>query len=198
MGDGSTPLILTTAAAFLDYFNVGYSIDSKTFGKKKEEEEEEKSGEFDYVAQSGGRDDDLFGKSDDFYDTRAKEDRDKKSGDVENPAWGTKIPWNFRLAYSASYSNSARQNEFSSHSLMFSGDIELSPRWKVGGSSGYDFKNQGFTLTQLRFERDLKSFNMRFTWSPFGQYERWYFFIGIKSSILSDLKWENRSQPARR
>ena len=51
---------------------------------------------------------------------------------------------------------------------MFSGDIELSPRWKVGGSSGYDFKNQGFTLTQLRFERDLKSFTMRFNWTPFG------------------------------
>ncbi|WP_273566549.1 putative LPS assembly protein LptD [Maribacter halichondriae] len=177
--------------------NVGYSIDSETFGKKKEEEEE--SDEFDYVAQSGGRDDDLFGKADDFYNTqRNDQDRDKKSQDVENPAWGTKIPWNFRLAYSASYSNSARQNEFSSHSLMFSGDIELSPRWKVGGSSGYDFKNNGFTLTQLRFERDLKSFTMRFNWSPFGRYERWYFFIGIKSSILSDLKWENRSQPPRR
>jgi hypothetical protein len=66
---------------------------------------------------------------------------------------------------------------------MFSGDISLSPRWKVGGSSGYDFKNQGFTLTQLRFERDLKSFNMRFNWSPFGRYERWYFFIGIKIVI---------------
>jgi len=180
-------------------FNVGYSIDSETFGKKKEEDKEEKSGEFDYVAQSGGRDDDLFGKADDFYNTGDyNKDREKGSGDVENPAWGTKIPWNFRLAYSASYSNSARQNEFSSHSLMFSGDIELSPRWKVGGSSGYDFKNKGFTLTQLRFERDLKSFTMRFNWSPFGQYERWYFFIGIKSSILSDLKWENRSQPARR
>ncbi|MGB5554459.1 MAG: putative LPS assembly protein LptD, partial [Flavobacteriaceae bacterium] len=180
-------------------FNVGYSIDSKTFGKKKEDEEEE-SDEFDYVAQSGGRDDDLFGKADDFNSDQRNDrdrDRDKKSDDVENPTWGTKIPWNFRLAYSASYSNTARQYEFSSHSLMFSGDIELSPRWKVGGSSGYDFKNQGFTLTQLRFERDLKSFNMRFTWSPFGQYERWYFFIGIKSSILSDLKWDNRSQTAR-
>ena len=28
---------------------------------------------------------------------------------------------------------------------MFSGDVELSPRWTVGASSGYDFKNPGFT-----------------------------------------------------
>ncbi len=174
--------------------NIGYSISNETFSKEKEEEEDEVD-EYDYVAQSGGRTDDLFGRADSFTDTRSRDD-DKK-GNVENPIYATKIPWNLRLAYSASYSNSARQNQFSSHSLMFSGDIDLSPRWKVGGSSGYDFKNQGFTLTQLRFERDLKSFSMRFTWTPFGQYKRWYFFIGIKSSILSDLKWENRSQRAR-
>ena len=179
--------------------NVGYSIDSETFGKKKKEEEEEdedEPGAYDYVAQSGGRDDDLFGRSDNYNNRLIEDeygDRDEDE-DIENPPYATKIPWNFRLAYSASYLNSARQNEFSSHSLMFSGDIELSPRWKVGGSSGYDFKNKGFTLTQLRFERDLKSFRMNFNWTPFGTYSRWYFFIGIKSSILSDLKWENRSQ----
>jgi hypothetical protein len=180
--------------------NVGYSINSDTFGKKKKDEEEEglEEGEYDYVAASGGRTDDLFGKADDFYDDELSNRGKKGSEDVENPFYGTQIPWDFRFAYSATYSNPARQNEFSSHSLMFSGNIQLSPRWKIGGSSGYDFKNKGFTLTQLRFERDLKSFNLRFNWTPFGQYERWYFFIGIKSSVLKDLKWENRSQPPRR
>ncbi|UWX56055.1 putative LPS assembly protein LptD [Maribacter litopenaei] len=176
--------------------NISYSIDSEMFGKKKKEEEGlEEEDPFDYVAQSGGRTDDLFGQADSFRDNPVKA---KEKGDnVENPVYGTKIPWDFRLAYSASYLNSAGQNEFSAHSLMFSGNIELSPRWKVGGFSGYDFKNKGFTLTQLRFQRDLKSFSMRFNWTPFGQYRRWYFFIGIDASILSDLKWENRSQPFR-
>ena len=175
--------------------NISYSISSEMFGKKDDDEKEEEEDPFDYVAQSGGRDDDLFGRADNFNDNPVR--KDDKNSDVENPIYGTKIPWNLRLAYSASYTNSARQNEFSSHSLMFSGDIELAPRWSVGGSSGYDFKNQGFTLTQLRFQRDLKSFTMRFNWTPFGQYKRWYFFIGIDSSILKDLKWENRSQPIR-
>ncbi len=175
--------------------NISYSIDSKMFEKKKDDGNEvEEEDPFDYVAQSGGRTDDLFGRADSFSDN-PREEREK--GDVENPIYGAKVPWDFRLAYSASYLNSARQNEFSSHSLMFSGNIELSPRWKVGGSSGYDFKNKGFTLTQLRFQRDLKSFSMRFNWTPFGQYKRWFFFIGIDASILSDLKWENRSQPFR-
>lgn len=176
--------------------NISYSISNETFGKKKEDpkdREDEDENPFDYVAQSGGRTDDLFGRADNFSDNPVRDE--DKGEDVENPIYGTKIPWSFRLAYSASYTNAARQNEFSSHSLMFSGDIELSPRWKVGGSSGYDFKGKGFTLTQLRFQRDLKSFSMRFNWTPFGEYKRWYFFIGIDASILKDLKWENRSQP---
>ena len=70
---------------------------------------------------------------------------------------------------------------------MFSGDIELSPRWSVGASSGYDFKNKGFTYTQLRFERDLESWRMNFSWIPFSSRSSWNFFIGIRSSILSDI-----------
>ncbi|WP_411032175.1 putative LPS assembly protein LptD [Spongiimicrobium sp. 3-5] len=174
--------------------NIGYSLSSKTFDKDKKDEEEEED-PYDYVAASGGRTDDLFGKANDFENGRGFNDRDDKdSDDIENPYYGTKLPWDLRLQYAVTYSNSNRQNEFTNHSLMFSGNVDLSPRWKVGASSGYDFKNKGFTLTQLRFERDLKSFRMNFNWTPFGGFERWYFFIGIKSSILSDLKWENRSQ----
>ena len=191
INNGGSLLRLTRAN-----FNVGYSLSNETFKKDKDKDDKDEDvNQFDYVAQSGGRTDDLFGRADSFQDNPMRED--KAGEDVENPIFGTNLPWNLRLAYSASYSNSARQNEFSSHSLMFSGDIELAPRWKVGGSSGYDFKGKGFTLTQLRFERDLKSFVMRFNWTPFGTYKRWYFFIGIKSSILSDLKWENRSQRSR-
>ncbi len=180
---------LTSARA-----NVSYSLSSADFARDRDREDRDDEDPYagsNYVASSGGRTDDLFGRADNFNDSAFK---DRDSEDVENPVYGTKIPWDLRLQYAMSYSNSNRQNEISNHSLMFSGNVSLSPRWKVGVSSGYDIKRQGFTVTQLRFERDLKSFNMRFTWTPFGDFERWYFFIGIKSSILSDLKWENRSQ----
>ena len=68
---------------------------------------------------------------------------------------------------------------------MFSGDIQLSDKWSVGGSSGYDLKNAGFAYTQLRFERDLLSWRMSFSWVPFSARSSWNFFIGIKSNILN-------------
>jgi lipopolysaccharide assembly outer membrane protein LptD (OstA) len=190
--NGGSLFRLTNARA-----NISYKISSKDFERDGDEEEEEDdpyNGQ-NYIESSGGRTDDLFGTADNLNESSFK---DRDPDDVENPRYGTKIPWDLNLQYAATYSNSNRQNEFSNHSLMFSGNIELSPRWKVGVSSGYDIKNKGFTVTQLRFERDLKSFNLRFNWTPFGNFERWYFFIGIKSSILQDLKWENRSQRARR
>jgi hypothetical protein len=80
---------------------------------------------------------------------------------------------------------------------MASGNIELAPRWKVGFSSGYDFKQQGVTFTQLRFERDLESWRMSFNWVPFGTNTHWGFFIGISSGMLSDIKYDKRQLPDR-
>jgi len=178
--------------------NIGYRIDSEMFGKKddnEEDENKEEASQYDYSAQEELNQ--PFEKVDENGE-RIYEKDERKDQDIENPVFSTKIPWDFNLAYSATYNNSARQNEFGSHSLMVRGNIQLTPRWKVGGSTGYDFKGKGFTLTQLQIQRKLGSFDLRFNWTPFGQFRRWDFFIGISSAILKDLKWENRSQPPRR
>jgi lipopolysaccharide assembly outer membrane protein LptD (OstA) len=140
--------------------------------------------------QGGGRDDDMFGVSQDFSKQQINDE--KKEEETKKAFYNYKIPWSLRLAYAVNYSNSTRQNEISSHSLMFSGDIDLSDKWSIGASSGYDVKNNAFTSTQLRFERDLESWRMNFSWVPFGTYTSWNFFIGIKSSLLQDLKYEKR------
>lgn len=150
--------------------------------------------------QNGGTGDDLFGTSSDLSDSRQSlfnkdEEETEKEGNYE--WYATKLPWDLRLAYSVTYSNSNRENDISSQSLMASGNVELAPRWKVGFSSGYDFKQKGVTFTQLRFERDLESWRMSFNWVPFGTNTYWGFFIGISSSVLSDIKHEKRSLPDR-
>lgn len=186
INNGGSLLRLTGANA-----NISYSLSSKDF---KESESDEAAKE--ESLRSGGRADDLFGKPQDFADQRLN--NDKQSESIEpNELYNYSIPWTLRLAYAVNYNNLARQSEISSHSLMFSGDIEISPRWKVGVSSGYDFKNKGFSLTQFRFERDLLSWRMNFSWVPFGQYARWNFFIGIRSNLLKDLKYDKRRQPDR-
>ena len=144
--------------------------------------------------RSGGRDDDLFGKPQDFADKAFNDNENDSEAEKPSDLYSNKIPWNIRLAYALNYNNTRRQNEIASHSIMFSGDINISPRWTIGASSGYDLKNKGITYTQLRFERDLESWRMNFSWIPFSANKQWNFFIGIKSSILQDIKYEKRRQ----
>ncbi len=147
--------------------------------------------------RNGGRDDDLFGRAMDFSDNRFNQEKEEKEINEEekpNDLYNYKIPWSIRLAYAVNYNNSIGQSDISSHSLMFSGDIQLSPKWSTGISSGYDFKNKGVTYTQLRFERDLLSWRMNFSWIPFSTNASWNFFIGIKSGMLSDIKYDKRRQ----
>ena len=169
-------------------FNYAFSSDNS------DKDSERSQAAIDESVRNGGRDDDLFGRA---MDTSTEEfsqvDKEKKEKVPDN-LYNYKIPWSLRMAYAVNYNNSVGQNEISSHSLMFSGDIELSPKWSAGISSGYDFKNQGITYTQLRFERDLLSWRMNFSWIPFSTNKSWNFFIGIKSGMLSDIKYDKRRQ----
>ena len=183
--NGGSLFRLTSAS-----MNASWSLQSK----KADTKDKKKDSGIEENIRSGGRADDLFGVSEDFANQQIRGDEGKEEED-SGELYNYKIPWNLRVAYAVNYSNSARQNEISSHSLMFSGDIQLSPKWSIGGSSGYDLKNAGFTYTQLRFERDLLSWRMNFSWVPFSDRSSWNFFIGIKSSLLSDLKYEKRRQP---
>ena len=170
---------------------MSYNLSSDTFGGDDSNDNDAATQE---SLRSGGRADDLFGKPQDFADRRLNSDKKNDEDPTPTDLYMYKIPWSLRLAYAVNYNNSRRQSEISSHSLMFSGDIELSPRWSVGASSGYDFKNKGFTYTQLRFERDLESWRMNFSWIPFSSRSSWNFFIGIRSSILSDIKYDKQRQ----
>lgn len=183
--------------------NTGYNFSNKTFSKDKkkedeEEEEEEEADPFGYFENTsgGGRDDDLFGDTIGMNNEMNREDEMKEN--AKYPSYRAEIPWNLRFTYSLTYNNSRNQNDFSNNSLMFSGDVEITPKWKIGGSSGFDFKNHGFTYTQIRLNRDLDSWRLDFSWVPFSNRASWNFFIGIKSGLLSDIKYEKNREPDRR
>ena len=178
--------------------NMNYSFSSTQLeANRKEGEEDLEQRNQREATSSGGRDDDLFGRAEDFTDRRMN-DAENTDPAPTYPSYRTKIPWDLKIAYSLTYNNSRGQRDFSNNSLMFSGNVDLTPKWKVGVSSGYDFKGQGFTYTQLRFNRDLNSWRLNFSWVPFSDRASWNFFIGIKSDLLSDIKYEKQSLPNRR
>ena len=122
----------------------------------------------------------------------------KKDKNKTTKLYNADIPWSLSLAYSTNYINNGIDGgEIGIHSIMFSGNVELSPKWKLGYSSGYDVKGGAFTFSRFNFTRDLDSWNFNFNWVPFGTNSSYTFFIGVKSSILSDLKWDKNKPPDR-
>ena len=120
--------------------NLNYSFSSTQFEGDNDNENELNQRE---ATSSGGREDDLFGVAEDFSDRRLNAEDDTPP--PKYPSYRSKIPWDLKVAYSLTYNNSRGQRDFSNNSLMFSGNVDLTPKWKVGVSSGYDFKGQGFS-----------------------------------------------------
>lgn len=175
-------------------FTMSYSLSNATFQKKKggkEEDSDQKSADEeadDAFFESGfavGRNQRGLFSNDD--------DRDREKRDVT--AYKSAIPWDLRISYSLGYNNFNRQDEITNNSIQFSGNISLSPKWDIRFSSSYDLVNQGFGFTNLGFQRDLDSWRLSFDWQPFRENGTWFFFIGIKGSILKDIKWEKRKDP---
>lgn len=133
-----------------------------------------------------------------FGDTDKNNINSNKSEVKETKLYKASIPWTINLAYTVNFTDNGYDlSQIGSNTLMFNGNLELSPKWKVRYSSGYDFKNKGFSYTRLGFTRDLDSWTFNFDWSPFGNNKSYYFRIGVNSSMLNDLKWDKRSLPDR-
>ncbi len=127
-------------------------------------------------------------------------DRKKKNEETTDQAYRYPVKWRVRVSYNLTYANrkyhpqDERFNPFAPHTLNFDGNIEFSPGWNIGFNSGYDIVKKDLTYTTLTFRRDLKSWFMTFTWRPLPPYTSWYFYIGIKASVLRDIKYEKRKE----
>jgi len=194
INNGGSLFRLTSARA-----NFGYSFSSRDFDGNNDRDTDRQNNQ---TFAGGGRPDDLLGSGVDITGERQRNNEEQDQEEQEVEFYNFKIPWNVRLSYDVSYANNARQNEISTHSLVFSGDVELGSRWRVGGSSGYDLRNNGFTFTTLRFARDLESWNLSFNWNPpvnsISNRVSWNFFIGISGNLLSDIKYDKRRAPDER
>jgi hypothetical protein len=98
------------------------------------------------------------------------------------------IPWSLNVDYGWRFTKQNLETVYT-HTIRVNGDISITPKWKIGGSSGYDFVSKKVTLTNISIHRDLHCWEMRFNVVPFGQRRSYSFTINAKSSILRDVKY---------
>jgi hypothetical protein len=105
-------------------------------------------------------------------------------------AWD--IPWNLNISYNLNYSRQLLNPPAVVQSVNFFGDVNLTTKWKLGASSGYDFISKQLTFTNINIYRDLHCWEMRFNWIPFGIRQSYSVDINVKASVLQDLKLSRR------
>jgi hypothetical protein len=102
------------------------------------------------------------------------------------------IPWNLNVSYNISYSKNGFEKSSIMQSMNFSGDVNLTAKWKLGFSSGYDFVNKTLVYPNINLYRDLHCWEMRFNWVPTGNRGSYSIDINVKASVLQDLKLSRR------
>ncbi len=106
------------------------------------------------------------------------------------------VPWsaavNYNLTVAANLGVDGRDSLTTTQTLTFSGDLSLTPKWKINWQSGYDFQRSEFTYTTIGINRDLHCWQMAFNWVPFGTRRSYNFTINVKSAILQQLRINRR------
>ncbi len=103
------------------------------------------------------------------------------------------VPWNLFMNYNFYYYPRNSVNIIN-QTLGFSGDLGLTPRWRVNFSSGFDFETLKVTNTSITIHRDLHCWEMQFMWVPFGYRQTFLLTINVKSSMLRDLQLKKQNQ----
>jgi hypothetical protein len=107
------------------------------------------------------------------------------------------VPWSFNFNYTMNASQnyntiSRRDTLIFSHSLTFQGELQVTSRWKLNLTSGYNFDYHELTLTSIDVYRDLHCWAMHMQLVPFGPRKSFSFTLNVKSAVLQDLKLTRR------
>ena len=150
-------------------------------------------------------------------DKKKKDDDDKKLGnmkDSENKggqAEGSDVvlrpdgymqwscPWSLTINYSINYGYGAfdyNKMEYKgkfTHNLSFNGNIRPTKNWNFSLSGSYNFDTHKIAYMNCSVSREMHCFVMSASFVPVGPYKSYNFHIAVKSSILSDFKYDKHS-----
>lgn len=108
------------------------------------------------------------------------------------------IPWTLSLSYNLNYSKQGLANAQITQAVTVQGDFSLTPKWKIGFNTGWDFQFKAATLTNISLHRELHCWDMSFNWTPIAgnnlRSSNYSFDLRVRSSLLQELKVSRRRQ----
>ncbi len=103
------------------------------------------------------------------------------------------IPWSVNLSYSLSfyrrlkYDYSGFETDINSN-ISVNGDFNLTPRWKMGVNTYYDFKSSSIQTLTMFISREMHCWQLSINVTPVGIFRSFNITVSPKSGILRDLR----------
>jgi hypothetical protein len=127
-------------------------------------------------------------KSDKGTKEELKEINDDPEGFVDfNNAWNLDLNYTFRYTRSFNTTQLKMEDDII-QTLGLRGSINITKKWKVGVTTGWDFQANSLSYTSIDIYRDLHCWEMLFNWIPIGPRKSYNFTLRVKSPMLQDLK----------
>lgn len=110
--------------------------------------------------------------------------------------WSLSLNYSFNYAYNMNrFDRDKQEYKYSlTHNLGLSGSIQPTKNWNFSFSTGYDFQNSKFTYMTCNLTRDLHCFSLTASFVPIGPYKNYFVMFRVKSSMLQDLKYQQRNR----
>lgn len=108
------------------------------------------------------------------------------------------VPWSLQFNYTFNYTSifnpaTERFTRTLIQTLNVHGSLSLTPKWRIGFRTGFDFDRNQITYTSIDVHRDLHCWEMSFNWIPFGFRQSYNFTIRVRAQVLQDLKLTRRT-----
>ena len=110
-----------------------------------------------------------------------------------------KCPWSLTVNYSLNYGygsfdyNKMEYKGKFTQNLSFNGNIRPTKNWSINFSASYNFDTHKIAYMNCSVSREMHCFVMSASFVPVGPYKSYNFHIAVKSSILSDFKYDKHS-----
>jgi len=119
----------------------------------------------------------------------------------ENGYLKNQLNWNLSFNYSLRYgygefdTDRLEYKGALTHNFGLSGSIQPTKNWNLTFNTDYNFDLKRFTNVNCTLTRNLHCWSMSASFIPIGPYKSYNFTIRANSSMLQDLKYEQRSSP---
>jgi len=107
--------------------------------------------------------------------------------------WSMNVSYTMRYAYSDFNYNKMEYNRAITHSATVSGSIQPTKNWNFSYNLTYNFNDKKVTYMNMNASRDMHCWTLTASLNPLGTYASFHVCIAVKSSLLSDLKYEKSS-----